>query len=265
MTAPPKPSSPEEIVYPDSDGKPMAENTLQFRWIVVIKEGLELVFADRRDVFVAGDLLWYPVEGHPEIRAAPDAMVAVGRPKGDRGSYMQWKEDNIPPQVVWEVLSPGNTRAELEEKFDFYERYGVEEYYQYDPDRGRLRGWTRVADRLHEVHAMQGWVSPRTGVRIELSGVDLVLTAPNGEPFRTFIQTDRLRKEAEALALREGQRAEVEQRHAEEQRRLAEEHLRQAQEQQRRAEQERQRAEHERQRAERMAARLREMGIDPEA
>ena len=74
----------KEIVYPESDGKPMADNTKQFRWIVTIKEGLEALFAERDDVFVAGDLLWYPVEGHPEICQAPDVMVAFGRPKGDR-------------------------------------------------------------------------------------------------------------------------------------------------------------------------------------
>nr|WP_219730039.1 hypothetical protein [Sodalinema gerasimenkoae] len=35
----------------------MADNTLQFRWIVIIKENLDLIFADDPDVFVAGDLL----------------------------------------------------------------------------------------------------------------------------------------------------------------------------------------------------------------
>ena len=60
----------------------MADNTLQFKWIVVIKEGLEALFRDDPDVFVAGNLLWYPVEGKPKIRLAPDAMVAFGRPKG---------------------------------------------------------------------------------------------------------------------------------------------------------------------------------------
>lgn len=52
-------------------------------------------------------LLWYPVESHPEIRTAPDVLVVFGRPKGHRGSYKQWEEDNIPPQVVFEILSPG--------------------------------------------------------------------------------------------------------------------------------------------------------------
>lgn len=37
-------------------------------------------------MFVAGDLLWYPVEGDNVTRAAPDAMVVLGKPKGDRGS-----------------------------------------------------------------------------------------------------------------------------------------------------------------------------------
>src|SRR5262245_45803750 len=96
------------IVYPDSDGKPMADNALQFRWIVTIKEGLDRVFSDRSDIFVAGDLLWYPVEGHPEICQAPDALVAFGRPRGDRGSYKQWEEGGVAPQVVFEVLSPNN-------------------------------------------------------------------------------------------------------------------------------------------------------------
>jgi hypothetical protein len=57
-----------EVVYPSSDGKPMADNTLQFQWIVTIEGNLEALFRDREDVFVAGDNLWYPVEGEPEIR-----------------------------------------------------------------------------------------------------------------------------------------------------------------------------------------------------
>jgi Uma2 family endonuclease len=83
------------IIYPDSDGQPMADNTKQFHWIVVIKENLELLFAANLDVFVAGDLLWYAVEGDNKTRQAPDAIVVFGRPKGDRGSYKQKVSANI--------------------------------------------------------------------------------------------------------------------------------------------------------------------------
>ncbi|MBA4466810.1 Uma2 family endonuclease, partial [Cylindrospermopsis raciborskii CS-506_A] len=62
-------------------------------------------------------------------------MVVFGRPKAHRGSYRQWEEDNIPPQVVFEILSPGNTQDEMDKKKLFYLKHGVEEYYVYDPDR----------------------------------------------------------------------------------------------------------------------------------
>ena len=140
-----------EIVYPESDGKPMAENTLQFQWIVTIKEGLARAFSSRPDVFVAGDLLWYPVEGRPDICAAPDAMVAIGRPAGYRGCYKQWEEEGIGPQVVFEVLSPNNRPAEMERKRKFYEEFGVDEYYLYDPDHNVLEGWRRLSDRLQQI------------------------------------------------------------------------------------------------------------------
>lgn len=123
------------IDYPDSDGQLMADNTQQFRWIVLIKENLEILFANHPQVFVAGDLLWYPVEGHPEICVAPDVLVAFGRDKGDRGSYKQWLENNIAPQVVFEILSPCNKLKEMTKKLQFYDRYGVEEYYIYDPEK----------------------------------------------------------------------------------------------------------------------------------
>src|SRR6185437_6088363 len=108
QTAPQTPASKQVVVYPDTDGEPMAENTLQFEWIVTIKEGLERAFRDDPNVFVAGDLFWYPVEGNNTKRMAPDVLVAVGRPKGHRSSYMQWLEGGIAPQVVFEILSPGN-------------------------------------------------------------------------------------------------------------------------------------------------------------
>lgn len=79
-----------QIEYPDSDGQPIADNTLQFGWITTIKGNLDVQYAKAPDVFVAGDLLWYPVEGQPKVRQAPDIFVAFGRPKGYRGSYMQW-------------------------------------------------------------------------------------------------------------------------------------------------------------------------------
>jgi hypothetical protein len=72
-----------EVIYPDSDGQPVANNTIQFRSIVEIQQNLDWLFADDPNVFVAGDLFWYPVEGRNTIVNAPDVMVVLGRPKGE--------------------------------------------------------------------------------------------------------------------------------------------------------------------------------------
>lgn len=211
------PRDPTAIHYPDSDGLPMSDNTLQFKWIVLIKEGLETLFRHDPNVFVAGDLLWYPEEGQPKVRQAPDAMVAIGRPKGYRGSYKQWAEGGVAPQVVFEVLSPGNRFKDMLRKFQFYDRYGVEEYYIYDPDNGDLEGWCRNAGVFEEVEDFKTFVSPRLGIRFEPGeGPDnLKIIGPDRNPFVTHQE-------------------------------LAD------------------RAEAERQRAERLAAKLRELGLEPE-
>ncbi|MCH4905831.1 hypothetical protein GSN00_16020 [Cylindrospermopsis raciborskii CHAB3438] len=40
----------------------------------------------------------------------------MGDPRDTGGSYRQWEENNIPPQVVFEILSPGNNNTEMDGK-----------------------------------------------------------------------------------------------------------------------------------------------------
>lgn len=226
----------EAIIYPESDGMPMADNTLQFEWIVRIKTNLDALFRDDPNVFVAGDHLWYPVKGSPDIRRAPDAMVIFGRPKGHRGSYRQWVEGGIAPQVVFEVLSPGNTREEMREKLTFYDRYGVEEYYLYDPDHNMVQGWLRQGGRLRKIASMDGWESPRLHIRFVPAPDELCIYRPDGQMFQTFEELDERVEDAE--------------RDAEQARKDAEQARFYAREMEARLE--------------RLLAQLRERGIDPE-
>ena len=137
-----------------------------------------------QEVFVAGNLFWYPVEGDPKIVTAPDAMVVFGRPPGYRGSYKQWEEQGIPPQVVFEVLSPNNTDAEIDTKFLFYERYSVEEYYFIDPYTPEVIGFHRTTDRLIPIRRIIGGaISPRLGIRFEVHDGELKLFGPEGRKF----------------------------------------------------------------------------------
>jgi Uma2 family endonuclease len=236
MTYTPSPTS--DVFYPDSDGRPMADNTKQYRWIVMVKENLEIFLSANLDVFIAGDLLWYPIEGDNKTRYAPDVMVVFGRPRGDspearlcqRGSYQQWKEQNIPPQVVFEIISPSNSQREMQEKRAFYETYGVEEFYVYDPDRFRLSGWIRQGGALLPIVTMEGWVSPRLTIRFTQINGNLEIYRPDGRRFLTSLELEERALVAEAEMQVASDRAE-----------LAE------------------------QRADRLAQQLRALGIEPEA
>ena len=113
--------------------------------------------------------MWYPVEGNNRRRLAPDAMVAFGRPKGYRTSYIQHElERGIAPQVVFEILSPGNRKRVMDFKRKVYEQYGIEEYYVFDPYK----------------ISSGGLVDRGAGLPIDPGGVGLGQPTP-GRPVRT--------------------------------------------------------------------------------
>jgi Uma2 family endonuclease len=219
-----------EILYPDSDGEPRSWNTIQYQYIIAMQVGLDAMFAENPDVFIATNLLWYPVEGRPDIKNAPDVMVAFGRPKGDRGSYRQWEEDGVAPQVVFGIAPPGATIDEMRMKRMFYDRYGVVEYFEYDPDLGNFDVWTRQKRALRNAFFSDEWRSPLLGVtfKLEING-GLTVCRPNGDRFLRPIEIRAMADLAEAWAERE-----------------------------------RRRADQERERADRLAAKLRELGFDPD-
>ncbi len=196
-----------QTLYPDSDGLPMAENTVQYRWIVRLVSNLRRLFAQQR-VFVAGDLFWYPVQvdAPPVPAQAPDAMVVFGRPPGDRGSYKQWEEDNIAPQVIFEILSPSNSRTEMLAKQVFYQKYGVLEMFFYDPESRDFWGYVRGdqdQDFMLITPLNLPWTSPLLDIRFELFADDLAVFYPNGEPFQdpeeVMEERDRIQQERDRI------------------------------------------------------------------
>jgi hypothetical protein len=199
--------------YPDSDGKPMADTMLQGEWIRKIFNNLRALFADDAEVFVAADNMVYPVRVEPGETPpcqAPDVYVVFGRPKGYRGSYRYWEENEVPVTVAFEILSPSNTPMEMADKRDFYEEHGIEEYYTYNPEDNQLQIYRRVNTSFRRVRPPHGFVSPRMGVSFDLSGEKLVIRYPDGRPFVEFTQERQRADDAEQLAEQERARAEQE-------------------------------------------------------
>jgi len=69
----------------------------------------------------------------------------------------------------------------------FYNQYGVEEYYLYDPEpeQQELTGFRRDGTQLVPIANMDGQVSPRLGIRFDMSGPASRLFAPDNELFRS--------------------------------------------------------------------------------
>ena len=206
--APPLDAEALRAIYPESDGKRMSDNMVQARWIFLFYGNLIALLADRPDAFVAADNLWYPVEGKPKLRVAPDVYVVFGRPKGDRGSYMQWLEGDVPLTVAVEILSPRNTKKMMAKKLRFYDRHGVEEYYVYDPDDNTLEIYTRDGGRLRRQRDIAAFVSPRLGIRFEMTQPEMTVYGPKGRQFLSFDELERQAEEAKRRADANAKRAD---------------------------------------------------------
>jgi len=235
-----------DVDYPESDGLPMADDTLQYDWIVLIVGELRDLFAEQ-EVFVAGNLFWYPVKGDLNLVSAPDCMVAFGRSPGYRGSYRQWEEGGLAPQVVFEVYSPTNTALNYKKRLSFFQKHGVEEYYFIDPYEETVTGYRRNGKRLVTLPNMNGFVSPRLGVMFDWQECKLVLVGPDGRVFRT--------REERVAELK----AEFELEHD-----LAETLAKELRAEKRRAAAEQKKTEAEKQKVEALRAKLRALGIDPD-
>ena len=121
------------VYYPSSDGKPMAENVVQWRAVLADGSVLDYRFKERPDVLVAGDVLVYPQQGDTRTSLAPDLLVAFDVPKmPHRRSYKVWVEGKA-PDFVMEVASKATWKDDRGCKKAAYAKMGVREYWLFDP------------------------------------------------------------------------------------------------------------------------------------
>ncbi|MGL5095300.1 MAG: Uma2 family endonuclease, partial [Planctomycetia bacterium] len=69
-----------DVEYPESDGKPLAETDVHIDLVLSLRERLKAFFAHDPNVYVAGNLFVYYVEGRPKVCLAPDGFVSFGVP-----------------------------------------------------------------------------------------------------------------------------------------------------------------------------------------
>ncbi len=181
-------------------------------------------------------------------------------PKKHR-SYFMW-EYGKPPEVVVEIAS-NRKGGELAKKRIEYAQMGIPYYVVYDPFE-QLQAETLTVFVLNH----RGY-TPKSDYLLEDVGLSLTICPgiyeqTEGEWLRWCDLEGRLILLGDERAEHEHQRADQERQRAEHEHQRADQERQRAEHEHQRADQERQRAEQEHQRAELLAAKLRELGLNPE-
>ena len=131
------PTETEEELYPESDGKPMADTDLHVYWIIRIRDILKTHLSADPGTYLSGNIMMYDIEGPMRTAVSPDILVCFGIGQKFRRTYKVWEEGK-PPDFVMEFSSKKTYRNDLEGKMAHYARMGIPEYFIHDPDRRYL-------------------------------------------------------------------------------------------------------------------------------
>ena len=175
------------IIYPESDGKPMAETDMHRNLMVdfiqmhrnLMVDFIQMLqhhFNDK-PVYVSGNLMMYYEEGNKGKSVSPDVFVVHGVSKKLRRTYLTWEEGKT-PDFVLEVSSRSTYRNDIEDKKELYASVlEVQEYYIYDPEgelEPRFIGYRLIDGVYHEIAFVDSRL-PSSVLGLELGERDGVL------------------------------------------------------------------------------------------
>jgi Uma2 family endonuclease len=231
------------VVYPESDGEPMAETEVHILALIDLLSTLRFHYRSQPDFYVIGNMFLYYQEGNPNARKAPDLMVVKGIDTSFlRRTFKTWEEKAV-PSVIVELTSKDTWQEDLGPKKTVYAQLGVAEYIMFDPLHEylphRLQGYRLVGKEYVAIEneSEECLVSKELELRLCPEGTYLRMNdVKTGKRILAPEESYSLAKEALEQAEQEKRRADQEERRADQ-----EKH---------RADQERQHAEQEKQRAE---------------
>jgi Uma2 family endonuclease len=221
-------SSPPTDLYSD---EPPVETDRHLQQIILFLECLNWWWRDRDDFYASGNLTIYYSQKKIKTRdfRGPDFFVVLGTERRPRKSWTVWDEEGKYPNVIVEVLSNSTANIDKGLKQQLYQdTFRTPDYFWFDPDTLEFAGF-------HLLDGQYQPLQPDTGGRLWSQQLQLLLGV-HDQKLRFFTLEGQLIPSPREAAEAESQQKE----------------LAQAQ------------AEREAQRAEQLAAKLRELGVDPD-
>ncbi|GCL41090.1 Uma2 family endonuclease [Dolichospermum planctonicum] len=229
-----------DVTFPPSDldsDEPTVETELHLRQIILLFKCLEWLWKDRTDFYAAGNLTIYysPNQKKSQFFRDPDFFVVLETERKTPESWVVWEEDGKYPNFILEILAPSTANTDKEYKKEIYQNtFRTPDYFWFDPYTLEFAGFylTGKYQPLEANEKGHLW-SEQLGLYLGINQGLLRYFTPAGELVPTPEETAQEETKKTAIQL---QRAEIEA----------------------------QRAEWEARRAEGLAAKLRELNIDPE-
>jgi Uma2 family endonuclease len=242
------PLPPTDLIF--DDGESLETNQHRVAMNVLIRS-YQQYRADQTNFYVGGNMFIYYTSTQIKNRdfRGPDFFVVLdvdGERK--RLGWVVWEEEGRYPDVIIELMSPSTTNVDLGVKKDLYDQvFKTQDYFVYNLfDPNSLLGWHRSDTYRSIIPDKRGW--------LWCEKLGLWLGTWQGTIDRETISWLRFYDSTGTLVLLPEELAQQQ----------AESEAQRADSETKRAESEAQRAESERLRAERLAARLRELGEDPD-
>jgi Uma2 family endonuclease len=173
----------DDLAYPTSDGRPMAETDWHRKLMTNLIETLTAFFVAAPRVYVSGNLLVFYEPGNRRRHVAPDVFVVRGVAKHDRPNYLVWRERKAPEFVI-ELTSSTTRREDVAQKFALCrDVLRVREYFLFDPFEDYLdppmQGYRLRKDEYVAIRPVGGRLpSQVVGLHLERSGSELRLWNP---------------------------------------------------------------------------------------
>ena len=143
----------ENVIFPPGDlysDEPPLESELHLRQIILLFKCLEWLWRDRKDFYVAGNLTIYYSQNKRKTEdfRGPDFFVVLDTERKTRKSWVVWAEEGKYPNVIVEILSDSTANTDRDLKKKLYQdTFRTPDYFWFDPYTLEFAGFHLVDGR----------------------------------------------------------------------------------------------------------------------